>query len=81
MNATQTVRLNAYFLVSQFGSCEYSLNRPNENALCLSRKYSKFILNQPQSEQETGVRTGVDHRNHVVAIPAQVEACTDNTER
>lgn len=60
VNPSEPVRLNAKFLVSEFGSFEYSLNCPNENALRRSREYFNFIHNQPQSEQETEVRTGVD---------------------
>ncbi len=65
VNASEHLRLNADFLVPKFGSCEYSQNRPNESVLRLSREYSKAILYQPQSEQETEVRTAVESRNHV----------------
>ena len=67
------------FLVAKFGSCEYLANRPDESALHLSRGYSKANRNQLQGKQEIEVRTGVDSRNHVEIIPAQAEACTDNT--
>ena len=79
MTATEPARLKLDFLVAKFGSREYSPNRPNENALHLSRRYSKAILNQLQGDQKIEVRTGVDSRNHVEVIPAQAEACTDNT--
>ncbi|GFT89197.1 transposable element Tcb1 transposase [Trichonephila clavipes] len=59
----------------KFGSCEYSPNRPNESVLRLSRGYSKVILDQLPNEQETAVTTDVYSRNHVEAIPAQVEVC------
>ncbi|GFX71687.1 uncharacterized protein TNCV_4131331 [Trichonephila clavipes] len=59
---------------AQFGSCEYSPNRPNQSGLRLSRGYSKVILDQLPNEQETAVRTDVESRNHVEAIPAQIEA-------
>ncbi|GFV63866.1 hypothetical protein TNCV_5138711 [Trichonephila clavipes] len=62
----------------KFGSCEYSPNRLNESVLRLSRGYSKAILDQLPNEQETAVTTDVDSRNHVEAIPAQVEACMDS---
>ncbi|GFT68323.1 hypothetical protein TNCV_659311 [Trichonephila clavipes] len=45
--------------------------------LRLSRGYSKAILDQLPNEQETAVRTDVESRNPVEAIPAQVEACMD----
>ncbi|GFX06111.1 hypothetical protein TNCV_446861 [Trichonephila clavipes] len=41
----------------------------------LERGYSKAILNQLPNERETAERTDVESRNHVEAIPAQVEAC------
>ncbi|GFV62473.1 hypothetical protein TNCV_630521 [Trichonephila clavipes] len=40
--------------------------------------YSKAILDQLPNEQETAVRTDVESRNHVEAIPTQVEACMDS---
>ncbi|GFV43571.1 hypothetical protein TNCV_1690151 [Trichonephila clavipes] len=62
----------------KFGSCEYLPNRPNECVLRLSRGYSKAILDQLPNEQGTAVTTNVDSRNHVEAIPAQVEACMNS---
>ncbi|GFW34012.1 hypothetical protein TNCV_286961 [Trichonephila clavipes] len=72
------VRWNADYLFPKFGSCEYSPNRPNESGLRLSRGYSKAILDQLPNEQETAVRTDVKSRNHVEAIPAQIEACMNS---
>ncbi|GFT88407.1 hypothetical protein TNCV_1294311 [Trichonephila clavipes] len=40
--------------------------------------YSKAILDHLPNEQETAVRTDVASRNHVEAIPAQIEACMDS---
>ncbi|GFU65184.1 hypothetical protein TNCV_4056541 [Trichonephila clavipes] len=40
--------------------------------------YYKTILDQIPNEQVTAVRTDVESRNHVVEIPAQVEACMDS---
>ncbi|GFV12534.1 hypothetical protein TNCV_1534171 [Trichonephila clavipes] len=60
--------------------CEYSPNRPQESVLRLFEGYSKAILDQLRNEQETAVRTDVESRNHVEAIPAQVEACMDSNE-
>ncbi|GFW50789.1 hypothetical protein TNCV_3590711 [Trichonephila clavipes] len=65
-------------LFPKLGSCEYSPNRPNESGLRLSRGYSKVILDQLPNEQETALRTDVESRNHVEAIPAQIEACMDS---
>ncbi|GFU76156.1 hypothetical protein TNCV_3036881 [Trichonephila clavipes] len=39
-----------------------------------------FWINSP-NEQETAVRTDVESRNHVEAIPAQIEACMDSNGR
>ncbi|GFW59014.1 hypothetical protein TNCV_2831201 [Trichonephila clavipes] len=75
MSVAELVRWNAGCLFPKFGSCEYSPNRPNERVLRLSRGYSKAILNQLPNERETAERTDVESRNHVEAIPAQVEAC------
>ncbi|GFT75699.1 hypothetical protein TNCV_4192211 [Trichonephila clavipes] len=78
VSVAELVRLNANCLFPKFGRCEYSPNRPNESGLRLSRGYSKAILNQLSNEQETAVRTDVESRNHVEAIPAQIEACLDS---
>ncbi|GFT86051.1 hypothetical protein TNCV_3256781 [Trichonephila clavipes] len=78
MSVAELVRWNADCLFPKFGSCEYLPNRPNESGLRLSRGYSKAILDQLPNEQETAVRTNVESRNHVEAIPAQIEACMDS---
>lgn len=78
MKATKPVRLNANFLVPKFDNCEYSLNRRNENLFRLPRGYFKTILNQPQTEQETEVRTFAKSRNHGEVTFVQIEACTDS---
>ncbi|GFU20853.1 hypothetical protein TNCV_5059741 [Trichonephila clavipes] len=78
VSVTELVRWNADCLFPKFGSSEYSPKRPNESALRLSRGYSKAILDQLPNGQETTVRTDLESRNHVEAIPAQVEACTDS---
>ncbi|GFX70314.1 hypothetical protein TNCV_2955341 [Trichonephila clavipes] len=78
VSVAELVRWNAGCLLPKFGSCEYSPNRPNESVFLLSRGYSKAILDQLPNERETAVRTDVKSRNHVEAIPAQVEACMDS---
>ena len=65
MTATEPVRFNTDFLVPKFGSCEYSLNHPNESPLHLFREHTKDILSQPQGEQEIEVRTGIESQTHV----------------
>ncbi len=60
LNASEHLMLNAAFLVPKFSSCEYSLNHPNKSVLCLSRIFSKAVLHQHQSEQETEITTAVD---------------------
>ena len=74
-----TCKIERRFSGCQIRQLLYSPNRTNKSALHLSRGYSKAILNQLQGEQEIEVRKGVDSRNHVEVIPAQAEACTDNT--
>ncbi|GFW55420.1 hypothetical protein TNCV_118041 [Trichonephila clavipes] len=78
VSVAELVRWNIYCPFLKFGSCEYSPNCPNESALHLSRGYSKAILDQLPNEQETAVITDVESRNHVEAIPAQVEFCMDS---
>ncbi|GFW74858.1 hypothetical protein TNCV_5138371 [Trichonephila clavipes] len=70
MSVAELVRWNADCLFPKFGSCECSTNRPNKSLLRLSRRYSKVILDELPNEQETAVRTDVESRNHVEAIPA-----------
>ncbi|GFV19186.1 hypothetical protein TNCV_3224041 [Trichonephila clavipes] len=78
VSVAELVRWNADCLIPKFVNCQYSLNRPNESGLRLSRGYSKAILDQLPNKQETAVRTDVESRNHVEAIPAQVEASVDS---
>ena len=44
VTAMKTIRLNTNFLVSKFGNSGYSLNRPNESDLPLTKEYSIAIL-------------------------------------
>ncbi|GFW00427.1 hypothetical protein TNCV_692661 [Trichonephila clavipes] len=73
VSVAELARWNADCLFSKFGSCEYLPNHLNESGLRLSRGYSKAILDQLPNKQETAVRTDVESRNHVEAIPAQLK--------
>ncbi|GFW34713.1 hypothetical protein TNCV_953411 [Trichonephila clavipes] len=53
VSVAELVRWNADCLFPEFGSCEYSPNRPNESVLRLFRGYSKANLDQLPNEQET----------------------------
>ncbi|GFW21500.1 hypothetical protein TNCV_1533231 [Trichonephila clavipes] len=72
------VRWNADCLFPKFATVG-SIHRIVQMKVCFVCPEDKFkaILDQLPNEQETAVRTDVESRNHVEAIPAQVEACVE----
>ena len=68
---------NGIFKVEQFGSGEYSWNRPIKCVLHPFRGHSKVILNRFQSKQQIVMRIVIEFRNNLKATSGQVEVCTD----